>query len=199
MWTKRTVAVVAVAGLAAAGVAGVAVAAGTDDSGSDGLLDNLVEEGTVTQEDADAFDRVREQFQAEREERRAEREAQRQANLDEIAAAIGIGSDELVQRWQDGESLETIAGEAADEVAALLTQRMQERLAEAEAAIPDRVEALMSREGGEFGGFGRGGHHGGPGGPGGPGGLEFGGFGLGGPDAGLDSSPDAAEETSDGV
>jgi len=183
MWTKRTVAVLAVAGLAAAGVTGVAVAASSDDSGSGGLLDNLVEEGTVTQEDADAFERVREQFQAEREQRRAEREAQRQATLDEIAAAIGITSDALVQRWQDGESLEAIAGDSADEVAALLTQTMQERLAEAEAAIPDRVEALMSREGGDLGGFGRGGRHGGPGD-----------LGLGGPGMGL--GPDAAEETS---
>jgi len=198
MWTKRTVAVVAVAGLAAAGVAGVAVAAGTDGSGAGGMLDNLVEEGTVTQEDADAFERVREQFQAEREERHAEREAARQANLDEIAGLIGITSDELVQRWQDGESLETIAGDAADEVAALLTQKMQDRLAEAEAAIPERVEQLMAREGGDVGGPGRGGRHGGHGGPGG---FGPGGFGLGGPDMELEPSPDAAaEETSvDGV
>ena len=185
MWSNRTIAVIAVTGIAAAGTVGVAVAAGSDEPrGPLAAIDSLVEDGTVSSEDAEAFDRVREQLQAERDERREEMQAQREADLAELADTIGISTEDLVQRWRDGETLADIAGDQADEVEALLTQRMQERVAEMEAAIPDRVDALMNREGGE--GFG--GPHHGRGGPG-MGGLGMGpdeaGFGFGpGPEAG---------------
>ena len=161
MWSNRTVAILAVTGIAAAGTVGVAVAAGTEEPrGPLAVIDSLVEDGTVSAEDAEAFDRVREQMQTQREERQDERQAQREADLAELADTIGISADELVERWRDGETLAEIAGDQADEVEALLTQRMTERIAEMEAAIPDRVDALMNREGGEGFGphHGRGGH-----------------------------------------
>jgi len=190
MWSKRTIATVAVAGLAVAGVAGVAVAAGADDdNGSSSRLESLVEDGTLTQEEADAAEKAREalrsQFQAEREER----QAQRQAELDELAGIIGISADDLVQRWQDGESLEQIAGDKAAEVEAWLTEQAQARLAELEAAIPERVDGLMQRTAEDRGGMlGGRGHGRGPG-------MGFG-MDLG-PGLGLDGfgSPDEAETT----
>ena len=168
MWTKRTIAAVAVAGMTAAGVAGVAVAAGTDGQGGpQAQLDAWVSEGSVSAEDAEAFDRVREQLQGERQERQAEREAERQAHQEEIAAVIGISADELTERLQAGETLNEIAGDQADEVAALLTAHAEERLTEAQAAIPERVEQMMNGEGRGFGGPGGGpGKHGGGFGPG---------------------------------
>lgn len=193
MWTKRTIAAVAVAGLSAGALAGVAVAAGSNDSSKpDELVQGWVSDGTITEQDAQAFDRVREQLQSEREERRAERQAEREIHMAELAAAAGVSADDLVERMRAGETLADIAGDNADAVAELLTTRAQERLAEAQAAIDERVEAFMNGEGRGFGdGFGRGG---GPGGGhgmrGGPGGLGAGmGQGLdGGQGAGLGAS-----------
>lgn len=184
MWSTRTIAILAVTGIAAAGTVGVAVATGTDEPrGPLAVIDSLVEDGTVSADDAEAFDRVREQLQAEREARQEERQAQREADLAELADTIGISVDELVERWRDGETLAEIAGDQADAVRARLTELLAERVAEMEAAIPDRVDALMNREGGE--GFGRHHGHGGPG-MGGPGmGPDEAGFGFGpGPEAG---------------
>lgn len=159
MWTKRTTAALAVAGLSAAALAGVAVAAGTDDASTpDELLEGWVSDGTITQQDADAFDRVRDQLQNEREERRAERQADREAHLAELAAAAGVSADDLVERMRAGETLAEIAGDNADAVAELLTTRAEERLAEAQASISERVEAFMNGEGRGFGShLGRGG------------------------------------------
>ena len=81
-----------------------------------------------------------------------------------IAAVIGISADELTERLQAGETLNEIAGDQADEVAALLTAHAEERLTEAQAAIPERVEQMMNGEGRGFGGGP--GKHGGGFGPG---------------------------------
>lgn len=189
MWTKRTVATVAVAGMVAAGVTGVAVAAGNgDQTRAQERIQTWVDEGAITQEDAEAFARVQEQAQAEREQRRAERQQQREEHLAAIAEAAGVTSEELQERWRNGETLSEIAGDNADAVAELLTAQMQERLAQAEAAIPDRVDALMNREGGQRGpGFGDDGFRGEGFGPGREGGFGPGPEGGFGPGPGADS------------
>jgi polyhydroxyalkanoate synthesis regulator phasin len=171
MRTKRTIAAVAVAGLSAGALAGVAGAASADDSSTPHeLVQGWVSDGTITEQEADAFGRVQEQLQSEREERRAENQAQRAAHLAELAAAAGVSADDLTERMRAGETLAEIAGDNADAVAELLTTRAQERLAEEQAAIPQRVDAFMNGEGRGFGdGFGRGG------GPGGGHGMHGGG------------------------
>lgn len=184
MWTKRTVATVAVAGMVAAGVTGVAVAAGNgDQTRVQERIQTWVDEGAITQEDAEAFARVQEQAQTEREERRAERQQQREEHLAAIAEAAGVTPEQLQERRRNGETLSEIAGDNADAVAELLTTQMQERLAQAEAAIPERVDALMNREGGQRGpGFDHDGLRGegfGPGHEGGFGPGPEGGFGPG--------------------
>lgn len=174
MWTTRTIAAVAVGSLAVAGVAGVAVATGADQMRAREQIQSWVEEGTITQEDADAFERVVGEMQEQREERWAEREAQREQHQQELADAAGVTPEQLQERLRAGETLADIAGDNAEAVRALLTTRAQERLAEAqkrldeaEATIDERVDAWMNGEGAGFGMRGRG--HGGPGGFGGPG------------------------------
>jgi hypothetical protein len=187
MWTKRTIAAVTVGGLAVAGATGVAVASGDGEQFRERAQEQIqtwVEDGSLTEEDAEAFARVQEQFQAERAERRAERQAEREAHQQELADAAGVSVDDLKERLRDGETLADIAGDNAAAVEAVLTTRAQERIAEgrerldeAESSIDERVDDLMNGEGGPFGeGFSPGGHRGGPGngpgeGPGGPGGL----------------------------
>lgn len=193
MWTKRTIAAVTIGGLAVAGATGVAVAQGNGDQVRERAQEQVqtwVEDGTLSEEDAEAFGRVQEQFQEERQARQAERQAEREAHQQELAEAAGVSVDELQERLRDGETLAEIAGDNAAAVEAVLTARAQERIAagrdrldEAEASIDERVDALMNGEGGPFGeGFGPGGHRGGPGagGPGGgPGGALGSGFGAG--------------------
>jgi len=171
MWTKRTIAAVAAGGLAIAGVTGVAVANDADQVLPRDQIQTWVEEGTITQEDADAFERVVSELQEQREQRREERRQEREEHPAELAAAAGVTAEQLRERLRDGESLADIAGDNADEVAQLLTTRAQERLVEAQASIGERVETLMNRAGGRFGhGFGgRHGMHGMHGMPSGPG------------------------------
>jgi hypothetical protein len=175
MWTKRTIAAVAVSSLAIAGVAGVAVANDADQVRARDQIQSWVEEGTITQTDADAFERVIGQMQEQRQQHREEQLAQREQHQAELAAAAGVTTEQLRERLRDGESLADIAGDNADAVRELLTTRAQERLAEAQASIDERVEALMNRQGHGFGdgfgpgrhgdefGFGPGGHGGGHG------------------------------------
>jgi polyhydroxyalkanoate synthesis regulator phasin len=181
MWTKRTIAAIAVGGMTVAGVTGVAVAAGSGgQERAQERLQTWVEEGTITQEDADAFERVRDQAQEERQQRQQEREQLREQHMQELADAAGVTPEQLQERLRDGETLSDIAGDNADAVAQLLTERAQERLAEAEANVAEHVEALMNGEGRGLEGFGpggpRGGHGRGPdaGSPGMGAGLGFG-------------------------
>lgn len=192
MWTKRTIAAVAVGSLSVAGITGVAVAAGN--GGQERAREQVqtwVDEGTITEEDAAAFDRVREQLQEEQQQRQQEREQLREQHMQELADAAGVTPEQLQQRLRDGETLSDIAGDNADAVAQLLTERAQERLAEAEANIAEHVEALMNGEGRGLEGFGpggpRGGHGGGPdaGSPGMGAGLGFG------PGGGAETDSDA--------
>lgn len=197
MWTKRTIAVVAVGSLAVAGAAGVAVANGADQVRARDQIQTWVDEGTITQEDADAFERVVGEMQDQREQRRAEREALREQHQQELADAAGVTPEQLQERLRDGETLADIAGDNAEAVKNVLRTRAQERLAaaqdrldDAEATLDERIESWMNGEGAGFGPGGRARGHGGPGagldgfgdarGFGGPSGSAgFGGFGPG--------------------
>ncbi len=205
MWTKRTIAAVAVGSLAVAGVAGVAVANGADQVRAREQIQTWVEDGTITQEDADAFERVVGEMQEQREQRRAEQEALREQHQQELADAAGVTPEQLQERLRNGETLADIAGDNAEAVKQVLRTRAQERLAdaqerldEAEATIDERVDAWMNGEGAGFGMRGRGHGHGGPG-------SGFDGFGgprgFSGPGAGFDGfggfGPGAADDASD--
>jgi FtsZ-binding cell division protein ZapB len=167
MWSKRTITAVSVAGLATAGLVGAAVAAVADDDGAQSRLESLVQDGTLTQQEADSAQKAYEALEQQREQQMQQRQQDWQATIDAVAEAAGVSSDDLQQRWQDGESLAEIAGDNAAAVEQVLTEQMQQRVAEMEAAIPDRVSALMDASGGLGRGFG--GHHGRGPGPGGPG------------------------------
>ena len=170
MWTKRTIAVVAVGSLAVAGAAGVAVANGADQVRARDQIQTWVDEGTITQEDADAFERVVGEMQDQREQRRAEREALREQHQQELADAAGVTPEQLQQRLRDGETLADIAGDNAEAVKNVLRTRAQERLVaaqdrldDAEATLDERIESWMNGEGAGFGPVGRARGHGGPG------------------------------------
>ncbi len=190
---RRTVAFAVALGTAAAVVgAGVAVAgAGLAGDDSD-VLQNLVQDGTLTQEQAD---KVGQALEEHHEQRAAEREAEHEARHAErnqlIADTIGISTDELTQRLADGETLGEIAGDKREELAAVLVDQMveqaqsrsgedmtEEQLAEFRTRAEERVNAMLDGEGP---GLGR--HAGGPHGPGGLGGPHGPG-GLGGPHGG---------------
>jgi FtsZ-binding cell division protein ZapB len=193
MWSKRTITAVSVAGLAAAGLVGATVAAVADDGdGAQSRLESLVQDGTLTQQEADSAQKAYDALEQQREQQMQQRQQDWQATIDAVAEAAGVSSDDLQQRWQDGESLADIAGDNAAAVEQVLTEQMQQRVAEMEAAIPDRVSALMEATGGHGPGMGFEGHHGrgagfGPGqgmglGSGGPDDAGMGmGLGLGGP------------------
>lgn len=183
---RRTLATAA--GLGAAVVvigAGVAVASGGPTGGPAQVLDDLVQEGTLTQEQAD---KVGEAFQQRHQERVAEREAMRAEAQQLVADTIGISPEDLAARLAEGETLGEIAGESREELAAVLVDRRMERLqsrfgenateeqlAEARSRIQERVNARLDGErpgpGERFGGRQgpgglRGPHEGGPfGGP----------------------------------
>ena len=126
-------------------------------------IDNLVEEGVITQEQADTLAEVREAVQAEREARKAEK-------LQGIADAIGITVEELEAAKDSGQTLAEIAGDnlpaLVDHLAAEATEKINQAVADeriTQEQADEKLDGLSERieqrlESGE--GFGRKGHHG---------------------------------------
>ena len=148
------------------------------------VIQGLVDDGTLTQEQADAVT-------AALQEHRANRPGKGGAHLTEIAEVLGLTVDELKTQLQEGATLAEVAGDQVDEVAQLITDHMNERIdqaledgriteeeaAEKRAEIEEKVSDILNGEAD----FGRRGH--GRRGPGGPRG--------GGPGFGADDAPEA--------
>ncbi len=207
---KRTV-TATIAGVALAGLvgAGVATADGSvADSRLGRVLSGLVNQGTITQEEADEVEQA---LTDAREEARAEHEAHRAEQREEVDAlleeTLGMTMEELRERLRAGDTLLDIAGENADDLAAgmaqLLSQQLDEAVADGRmsqeqadalrARAAERSEAWLAGEQLRGGGLGLlvgpGGGHGGRGGHGGhaPRGMDH--------DEATDSSDGAADLT----
>ncbi len=183
------------AGVALAGMAGAGIAAAADEVNPVGrvadALKSLVDDKTLTQEQADAvakaLEDARDEAWADREERRAEREAELESMFQD---ALGMSADDVRAQLQEGKTLREIAGDNADKLAEAFTTQAKEHLAEeveeghltqerADAMLENleaRAQAWLDGTddrglgfglGGPRMGHGRGGHHHGMGGPGG--------------------------------
>lgn len=141
-------------------------------------IDQLIEDGVITQEQADDLSAVREAIQANREEQRAEKQAA-------IADALGITVEELEAAKEAGTSLADLAGDDISALVDLFTERATERINDAvesgrltQEQADERLAGLDERitsrieNGGGFGtrGEGKRGNRGGDFGP--PGGDE---------------------------
>ena len=150
-----------------------------DDDGSEGwladTLQELVDDGTITAEQADAVEGAIEEARPERERRGPGGFGHRHRGgwplaLEEAAGALGIDTDALREALRDGQSIADIAAEQGVELQTVidaLVAAAEERLDEAVAAgdidaeqAAERLAALSDRitsfvEEGFPGGFGR--------------------------------------------
>jgi len=185
--SKRVIAIGAVASALTLGGAGLVAAAGVDGNGPASVLSSLVDDGTLTQKQADkvgdAFQEQREARGAEHQERRAEMQAL-------ISSTLGISEDDLASARQDGQTLADLAGDQKDALIAAIADHMNAKIDqgladgklsgtqadEMKSNATQRATGIVDGTGGPRGGGpgGRGGHGEGRGGPGfgGPGHSE---------------------------
>lgn len=99
------------------------------------ILAELVEEGVITDDQADAVsgrvDERIEERRAEFEARRAEHQAEREENMAAVADAAGVTVDELTDALRNGDSLADVAGDNVDAVIDLLVQEQTDRINDA--------------------------------------------------------------------
>lgn len=167
----------------------------THDARHQAMIDELVEDGTITEDQVDDWNAVRDALMAQRDAHRLEQ-------LQGIAGVLDMTVDELQAARQSGESLAEIAGDDLDAVVDYFTAEATDRINQAVAddmitqeQADERLDGLADRiasrleNGGGFGG--RGGHGGrGHGGRGHNGHGPRGGDGFGG-----GAATDAAEVT----
>jgi hypothetical protein len=127
-----------------------------------GVLSDLVADGTITQAQADAVSEAIAVKAGEVRERRADRRAER---AEQLATFIGVTTDELKAELRSGKSLADVAeahGHTSDELVAAIVAAITTRLDAAvtdgkltqaqadavKAAAPARVERLVERPGG---------------------------------------------------
>lgn len=122
-------------------------------------IDRLIEDGVITQEQADDLASIREAIQADREANRTERQ---QA----IADVLGITVEDLEAAREAGTPLAELAGDNLDDLVAYFTEQATERINEAVAhdkitqeQADERLDGLDERiqsriENGGFGGHG---------------------------------------------
>lgn len=141
-------------------------------------LDQAVQEGRITREQADRM--------LERLQEAPQRHEARKATNEAIAGFLGLSAEELHEKRHEGMTLAQIAEEQGKTRAELVTAIKKAITDSAAAAGVDPPEADALNERAEAIADGeRGGRHGGPGGPGGfRGGFGPGGFGPGGPPGG---------------
>ena len=144
--------------------------ADADDSAEEGLghgnrgehreamIDRLVEEGVITQEQAEDVAAVRDAVQAHREEIRAEKQQS-------IADALEVTVEELEAAREEGTTLAELAGDDLSEIVDLFTTQATERIEEGVAngritqeqaderldGLAERIESRLE----DGGGFGR--------------------------------------------
>jgi uncharacterized protein YidB (DUF937 family) len=164
----------------------------------DEALSGLVEDGTLTQEQADAVEQALEDA---RPEGFGHRGGGLHADLSTVAEALGLSEDDLRTALEGGQTLAEVAEEQGvdtQEVVDAIVTAQQERLDEAvadgdltqeqadeiAANAEERVTALVNGEMPAFGG------RGGPGGPGGHGGWD-------GPPGPGDAEEDSGSDTTD--
>lgn len=141
-------------------------------------LEMLVEDGVITQEQADNLVETREAIQAERQARQEEK-------LQGVADVLGVTTDDLRQAREDGVSLAELAGDDLPALVDYMTEQATERINDAVAdgkitqeqadekldGLDERIEDRLENGGGFGKGHGRRGGHGhGPRGGGGFGG-----------------------------
>ena len=135
-------------------------------------VDRLIEDGVITQEQADELSSIREAIEANRETMQAEKQ---QA----IADVLGVTLEELEAAKEDGTSLADLAGDNLDALVDHFTEQATERITEGVSegrltqeqaderldGLADRIESRLENGGGfgTRGEGGRGGHgrHGG--------------------------------------
>lgn len=141
---------------------------GNRGEGREAMIDRLVEEGVITQEQADDVAAVRDAVQAHREEMRAEKQQS-------IADALGITVEDLEAAREEGTTLAELAGDDLSAIVDLFTTQATERIEEGVASgritqeqADERLDGLAERiesrveDGGGFGrrGDGHRGRHG---------------------------------------
>ncbi len=184
--SKRIIAVGAAASALTLSAAGFVAAAGVQGEGPASVLSNLVDDGTLTQDQADkvgdAFETQREERQGMREERQGMQEESRAQMQALITSTLGISEEDLESAREDGTSLAELAGDQKDALIAAIADHMTSKIDQGVAAgnltqeQADEMKADATSRATDIveGNGGRGRGHGGPGkgrgGPGGPGG-----------------------------
>jgi len=121
----------------------------------DNLLDELVEDGVITEEQRDTIGTAFEERFV-----RFGKGFRGTPHLETVAEAIGIEVDDLAARLRDGATIAEVAGNRTDEVIAALVAEQETRIEEAvaegritaeeaeevRAALADRVEAMVNGE-----------------------------------------------------
>ncbi|MEI6624496.1 MAG: hypothetical protein WCP28_21615 [Actinomycetes bacterium] len=126
--SKRLAATVGVAAALSLGTAGVVVAAGAQGKGPASVLSSLVQDGTLTQEQAD-------KVAAKLKERRDQMMAVRKDRLQQMQAVVskvlGKSTADIQKERAAGKSLAQIAGDKKDELAKAMVEQITSQVDQA--------------------------------------------------------------------
>jgi hypothetical protein len=123
--TKRAIAVGAVASVMTLSAAGFVAAAGVQGNGPASVLSSLVDDGTLTQKQANKVEKAMEE---RREERGAEHQERRAEMGALVSSTLGISEEDLQAARQDGKTLAGIAGDQKDALVAAIADHMTSKI-----------------------------------------------------------------------